>query len=66
MDEEAKAILAELDASQAEVQQMLADQKVQTNELGGLRDSLVNEVRIVYLYTCIMQVAVAVDLTMAL
>ena len=59
-------MLAELDASQAEVQQLLADQNVQATELGSVRDSLVNEVRIAYLYACIMQVAVAVDLTMAL
>ena len=37
-------MLAELDSSQAEVQKMLADQREQADELGGLRDNLANEV----------------------
>jgi hypothetical protein len=44
LDAEAQAMLDELDSSQAEVQNMLAEQRVQADELGGLRDNLANEV----------------------
>ncbi|GAX80395.1 hypothetical protein CEUSTIGMA_g7834.t1 [Chlamydomonas eustigma] len=45
LDAEARAMLADLDSSQAEVQRMLADQKLHNVELGGLRDNLANELR---------------------
>ena len=45
LDEEAKAMLKELDDSQAEVQSLLAAHRVQADELGGMRDNLTNEVR---------------------
>jgi hypothetical protein len=44
LDEEAQALLKELEESQAEVQRMLADQRAQASELGGMKDSLSSEV----------------------
>eukprot|EP00798_Chlamydomonas_sp_ICE-L_P030928 gene30928-35984_t len=45
LDAEADAMLADLASSQAEVQRMIAAQKDQTEELGGLRDSLAAELQ---------------------
>lgn len=45
LDAEAEELLADLAASQAEVQAMLREQREQADELGGLKDQLTNEVR---------------------
>ncbi|KAG2452660.1 hypothetical protein HYH02_002893 [Chlamydomonas schloesseri] len=45
LDEEAQALLKELEDSQAEVQRMLADQRAQASELGGMKDSLSSELQ---------------------
>ncbi|PNW74621.1 hypothetical protein CHLRE_12g489950v5 [Chlamydomonas reinhardtii] len=45
LDEEATALLQELEDSQAEVQRMLADQRAQATELGGMKDSLASELQ---------------------
>ncbi|KAG1677747.1 hypothetical protein FOA52_001059 [Chlamydomonas sp. UWO 241] len=43
LDDEAQAMLAELDSSQAQVSAMLAEHRVQATELGGMRDNLQSE-----------------------
>ena len=43
LDAEAEALLEELKSSQAEVQKMLALQREQAMELGGLKSALANE-----------------------
>ncbi|GFH33770.1 uncharacterized protein HaLaN_33189, partial [Haematococcus lacustris] len=43
LDQEAEALLSDLADSQAEVARMLAMQRDQANELGGLKDQLAAE-----------------------
>ncbi len=46
LDEDAQAMLEELTSSQAEVQSMIAMHRQQADELGGMRDNLALEVRV--------------------